>query len=271
MRYGTSPIGRLVLPTALFIALWASAPKAGFLVGGSKLTVLAAEIAFTVLWVGLSIAIVRGIAGLRLQPLGMAVGIAISLAALSVVAALRVWPPLANLCLIYAASFMGALVAVIFREPNILLPVALMTPLVDYWTITMGPVRQILDRAPDVLPAIAAGVPTPGQLAPVAFIGVGDFLFMAMFLSAAERLRMDPRRSAIFFFVLVSLAMVLVVMTGLFSSVGVPGLVVIGLGFVAANVRYFHLSRREIAITSGLIAAVAGAVLCMSLLGKGAN
>jgi len=78
--------------------------------------------------------------------------------------------------------------------------------LVDYWTITMGPVRQILDRAPDVLPAVAAGVPTPGQLAPVAFIGVGDFLFMAMFLSAAEKLSMDPRRSAIFFFVLVSLA-----------------------------------------------------------------
>ncbi|BCW97463.1 MAG: hypothetical protein KatS3mg024_0290 [Armatimonadota bacterium] len=257
MRSRPDSSGWLIVFTALFVALWGLSPRLAGIVGESPRAFLAAQLVLTVFWVGITIGIVRHIAGLRLSFWGRAVAFAISATLLVVSVQLRLWPPLANLWLIYGAAFLGCIVSVIFREPNILLPVALMSPLVDFWTVSAGPVRRVLEHRPEVLDVVAAGVPAAGQLAPLAFVGLGDFMFMAMFLAAADRLRMNSRRTAVAFFVLVSMAMILVVFWSGFAGVGVPGMVVIGLGFVAANLRHFRLSRQEALITSGLVIAVA--------------
>ncbi len=260
MRSRPGSAGWLTIFTALFLTLWGLSPRLGGIVAKSPVAFLAAQIVLTVLWVGITIGMVRHIAGLRLSFRGRVAGFALSGILLLAAVQLRLWPPLANLMLIYGAAFLGCVVSVIFREPNILLPVALLSPLVDFWTVSAGPVRKVLEHRPEVLDVVAAGVPAAGQLAPLAFVGLGDFLFIAMFLAAADRLRMDSRRTAAVFFALVSLAMLLVVFWSGFAGVGVPGMVVIGLGFIAANLRHFHLSRQEALITSGLVVAVAIAV-----------
>jgi len=257
MRFRPDSAGWLTVFTVLFVALWGLSPRLAGVIGNSPAAFAAAQLVLTVLWVGITIGIVRHIAGLRLRFWGRAGGFVISAALLVLAVQLRLWPPLANLCLIYGAAFLGCMVSGIFREPNILLPVALMSPLVDFWTVSAGPVRRVLEHRPEVLDVVAAGVPAAGQLAPLAFVGLGDFMFIAMFLAAADRLRMNSRRTAATFFVLVSMAMALVVFWSGFAGVGVPGMVVIGLGFVAANLRHFRLSRQEALITSGLVIAVA--------------
>lgn len=258
----------LMVSGLLMVALWHAAPLIGVVTGSSSAGRAVAESLVTFLWVGVTIAVVRNIAGLKLT---FAQNVAAMLVASAVLAAsgllLEGVQPLHNLALVFAASFLGCVVSVIFREPNITLPIALMSPLVDYWTVVFGPVRQIIEGSPHVLEQVSAAMPRAHAVQPVFLIGAGDFLFMAMFLSAAERLHMSPGRTAWYFLVLVSVAMLLVVSGKGFED-GLPGLVVIGLGFVAANLRHFRLSRAEVYITSGLAAAVGVTVAAVSLMSR---
>lgn len=224
-----------------------------------------AEGFLTLAWVGFVTGLIRNIAGLGFSFLGNVTAFGVSCVCLLGVTYLPGHQVLTGIALVYAASFLGCVVSVIFREPNIMLPVALMAPLVDYWTVSFGPVKQVITGAPNLIPKVSAAIPGVGALHPIAFIGAGDFLFMAMFLAATERLRMQPTKTAWFFVVLVSLAMILVISMDVFQSIGMPGLVVIGLGFVAANIRHFKLTRSEAIITSGLAVLLIAAIVYIGL------
>jgi len=265
MRRGLSPIYYLLLSSFLLAGLGYAAPLAGRLAGEARGALALTEAGVTVVWVGLVVLITRGIAGLRFGFGASLAGLAASAAVLAASSIVRGGiEPLHSIALIYAASFLGCVVAVIFREPNILLPVALLAPAVDYWTVSFGPVRQVIEGSPQVLQHVSAAMPTAHAVQPILLIGAGDFLFMAMFLSAAERLKMSPSRTAWWFFALVTLTMLLIV-SGRGLEDGLPGLVAIALGFVIANRRHFRLSKSEIAITAGFAAAIGLAVLAVSM------
>ena len=74
-------------------------------------------------------------------------------------------------------------------------------------------------------------------------IGIGDYLFLALFLGALVRFGMNWRASALWMWALVSLALLLIILpTGIPA---LPGLLFLGLGAVLPNLRYFQFTREE--------------------------
>lgn len=243
-------IKTLALYTFGTLALWGVGPLLVLFRISNQTALVVAEVLLTMLWLGFCIGIVKAIARLQLGLAGNAAGLAVCMGVILLLVVSRIGHPFSGIALMFAASFLGCVVAVLFREPNILLPVVLLSPLVDKWTVYFGPVGQVVEHTPEMLEHVSAAIPGTGVLQPIALVGAGDFLFMAMFLSAAYKLRMHPDRTAIFFYVLVTIAMLVVLTLPIFSDVGFPGLVAIATGFLAANYKCFRLSKSEKMITA---------------------
>lgn len=256
----------------MLLALWFLSPVLGRHLPRSIPVILGAEVALTVVWVGVVVLLVRSVAALDLGFWGSAGGFVVSAGAglalnyvhLSRSAAFLLFP-LYGLIVLLGAAFLGGVISVIFRERNILLPIALIAPVIDYWTVRFGPVSQAIQGKPEILGRLSVAVPAATALKPLALIGAGDFLFMAMFLTAAQRLRMNPGLTAWLWVPLISVAMIAVVFWDALGAVGMPGLVVISLGFLLANYRYFKLTRMEKATTAGLAVMAIAAVVYIQL------
>jgi hypothetical protein len=165
--------------------------------------------------------------------------------------------------MIIAASAFGYLVSFILREPNIVLPVAGLAAYVDVWTVLIGPTSHAIQNAPHVVSAVSAAIPAPGGAAhgfmPISFIGPADFIFIAMFLGAAYRLKMEPNRTFWIGFPLLTIGMG-AVLSGVFP-VGLPALTLIGLSVVLGNVRCFKLKRDEYIAMAVVAVILVGAML----------
>lgn len=162
-----------------------------------------------------------------------------------------------TLLLIIAASSFGCLISFILREPNILLPVAGLAAYVDVWTVLVGPTSKVLEEAPHVVSAVAAAIPSMGGassgFAPIAFIGPADFIFFALFLAAAYRLKMEPKRTFWIAFPLLTIGMI-TVLSNLFP-LGLPALTLIGVSVILGNYKHFKLKRDEY-IAMGIVAVL---------------
>jgi hypothetical protein len=151
-----------------------------------------------------------------------------------------------DLCLFMAAAFFGVLASRIIRERNILVPVAFAAAAVDTFGVYWGPVAEIARRAPHLVKQLSAAV--PGSTIPQApipqlgYVGVGDFLFMGLFVAAIYRLGMNARGTLWALFLAFLAVPVVFAVTNLPA---LPGLVFLGLAVVAANWRYFSFSRAE--------------------------
>jgi len=160
--------------------------------------------------------------------------------------------PLADYLVVVAASLFGCLVARLIREPNLLVPVAVVAGLVDFWGVYWGFVAHISKTAPQVVQSFSSAVPTPAAtglpLPGLSAMGIGDFLFTALYLGAVWRLGMRTLRTAraIFVAVLFSpLAFWLVPLVTHRPLEALPGLPFIGAGLLVANWRDFRISREE--------------------------
>ena len=138
------------------------------------------------------------------------------------------------------------------REPNILLPVGLFAAMVDFWGVNWGPVSKAIAKAPGVVAAVSVHVPTPVPGLPGTTIGVGDFVFMALFFGILYRFSMNVKGAFWLGYALLTLAMAVVMITNL----SVPALVPMALAVLVMNMRQFKLSRDELRST-----AIAGVFL----------
>jgi len=152
--------------------------------------------------------------------------------------------PIMNALLIATVGLFGYLVSFILRERNIILPISAVAAFTDFWTVSVGPTSHMLKKAPSVVQAVSAQIPTPGagRIAPTSFIGPGDFLFLAMLFGAICRHGMNARRTFWFVYPLLTLGMLAVI----FRLVdGFPALVLVALGVVLANFGQWKLSKSE--------------------------
>lgn len=156
----------------------------------------------------------------------------------------------ADMALIVGATHFGGLVALLIREPKLLLPVALCAALVDVWGVSYGgPVYQLRRRAPSVVEQGAARVPALGSARPQRgrrpppplLIGLGDFLFLGLFFSCVVRFGMNTPATL--------LCTGVATLIGLVSVVGfgraLPGLPFLGLGVILPNIKHFSFTREE--------------------------
>lgn len=170
-------------------------------------------------------------------------------------------------------TFLGILLSSIIREPNVLLPVALVAMPIDYLgaMTSIGFTHQIVNKHPGIVKHFSVPVPGIGSsthhggLNPIAFIGLGDILFVAFFLAVILRFNMNVRGTFWWMYGLLTLTMLIVLSPFGFN---IAALVPMGLAVLIANFRYFKLKREEVFATfyAGLliIALVTGFYLYYS-------
>ncbi|MBC7289214.1 MAG: hypothetical protein H5T86_14480, partial [Armatimonadetes bacterium] len=151
-----------------------------------------------------------------------------------------------------ACGLTGRLLSRLVRERSLLLAVLFTAAIADVFTVSVGPTRHALDRAPQVVRRLSMALPEPGSaagkrgaagLAIAASIGLGDIIFGAMFLAAAARHGLNTSGGAATATVLAVGAMSLVLLVRQVPEL--PLLPFIAAGVMLPNIRAFELSRQE--------------------------
>ena len=161
-----------------------------------------------------------------------------------------------DLALLGAATFLGALLAKMIRHANMLGPIGVMIALIDIWGVLFGGIvaqmltneatKPLAEKAMTSGPNLGGiGAAHPDFAIPVPAIGVGDFLFLALLLAVVVNFGMNWRASAKIMWIAVSLALLLIIQP-FFPVPHLPGLLFLGLGAVAPNLKYFSYSRDEL-------------------------
>jgi len=195
-------------------------------------------------------------------------------AAAAIVAAAIFWPArkwglwvAGDLALFFAAVLAGLLAARAVREPNMLVPIAVVAAMVDIWGVYWGFVAHIMEKAPQVAESFSAQLPISGKemaaLPLVSSVGAGDMLFAALFFGCVWKFGLPVRRTAAAMWTAVLLGPVVVMVaaqaTGRELRV-LPGLPFLAAAVLAANWKQFDLSRSEKRATFWCVFICAGAI-----------
>lgn len=158
----------------------------------------------------------------------------------------------------------GTLLALLLKDKNVMLPMAIFLALFDMWMVFApdGIVQQSVVRGSGEMLAMLGyqvprpiAAPTGGHVTPMAYVGPADFLFLSMFFVAL--FKFDMRAKQTFRAVVPVLAGYLLVVL-LFNQVqlgpirlgALPALVPIGLTVLIVNRDQFHLNRDEKIVTA---------------------
>lgn len=169
---------------------------------------------------------------------------------------------LAQSGLLLWCTALGALLSLMIKDKNLLLPVALFLAGLDMFLVfaPVGIARQIVERNPELfknvayaLPKVSSGAPT-GVIMPMAYVGPADFFFLAMFFVAICRFNMRVHETLkwIIPVLLGYLAVVMLaggVQLGPISLAMLPALLPIGLTVLLVNRKEFKLAKDEKAAT----------------------
>lgn len=172
--------------------------------------------------------------------------------------------PAASVLFLLACLFIGKILSRIVRERAMTLPVCIVAALADVFTVFWGPTGEALEKAPELVKKLSVAIPAAGSaagpegvagLAFVATMGLGDFIFLALFLSLATRFGFPFVRSLAAMLVAAFVGIILA-LANPFELPGMPLLPYLSVGFIAVNLREFHLSaqeRRDLAIALGIV------------------
>ena len=149
---------------------------------------------------------------------------------------------------------LGALLALLLKDKNLLLPVSIFLALFDMFLVftPVGFVQVLMRQAPNLLPAMAHKIPevatepaaTGVPVGTFAHVGPADFLFMGMFFIALYRFRMRTRQTLIWLMVALAVYIPLAFILG-----PVPLMVPIGLTVILVNLPEFKMTTEEKAST----------------------
>ena len=222
--------------------------------------VLSSTLAFMLLqlWLALAIVSVRprpAVSALLAAACGILGGVFYMLSLHSGMHRPPVWVEFGQgLAVTLGCTFLGILLSPIIREPNVLLPVALVAMPIDYLgaMTAIGFTKQMVEKHPGIVKGVSVPVPSVGGaahhagLAPIAFIGPGDVLFVAFFFAVVLRLNMNVRGTFWGIYGLLTATMIYVLSPG---SINVGALVPMGLAVLIANFSSFKLKREEVFAT----------------------
>ncbi len=158
---------------------------------------------------------------------------------------------------------LGALLATMLKDKNLLLPVSAFLAGFDIFLVLtpIGITQQIMKKAPEVLPAVGLNIPKPaatptmGPVQPFAFVGPADFLFMGMFFVAIHRFGMRSRDTALWMIPTILIYLLLSLFVG-----AIPLLVPVGLVVLVVNWPEFKLNKEEKVSTLALVVILTGLI-----------
>lgn len=168
--------------------------------------------------------------------------------------------------LILAAVGLGRTLALLIREPNLLVPVVPFAAIVDILTVfaPAGVVHQLLEKRPAFVQLLSVPIPSVGsvpvfkQLTPVVLIGLGDFVFLGLYFACLYRFRLRERPTLVGMYLGLVVYLLLLLLVPRIDRL--PALVPMAIVFLGVNWRHFRLTRGEL-ISSAVITALASALL----------
>lgn len=160
---------------------------------------------------------------------------------------------------------LGALIASMLREKNILIPVGMFLIGYDMFLVLApkGFVQQSLKADPSTFQKMALTIPKASETSQsvanavastAAYVGPADLVFLGAFFLAMFRFDMKPKETLKWMIPALILYMILVIFTGW----NLPALVPIGLVTLLVNYKEFKLSKDEWASTLVLLVLMAG-------------
>jgi hypothetical protein len=157
---------------------------------------------------------------------------------------------------ILAAGGAGVALSSALREPNILVPAGIFAAFADFVVVNFGTVKHALStpKGMAMLQAVSARVPAVHPALMPMTIGPADFLFLGILLACAARFGMGVARTGTILALVLAGSLLLVPFVR-----AVPALAPMSVAFLAANWRYFRLTRQELA-ASLVVLGVAGAL-----------
>jgi len=169
---------------------------------------------------------------------------------------------------------LGVGIALLVRERNMLVPIAIFLALFDIWLVFVpeGPVGQVARANGSALTSVAFQVPRPvnapttGRAVPLAYVGPADFLFISMFFAALHRFKLQVVRTAK---LMVPVLVCYLLITLLFGQIALgpiqlgalPALLPIGAVILIANYREFKLTAEERQTTIALTVICTGILI----------
>jgi len=161
--------------------------------------------------------------------------------------------------LLFWCCGLGALLALLIKDKNIMVPLAVFLAGFDAFLIFSPESlpRKIMASAPKAFEAVAAKVPTvvqttqgTGQVAVGAYVGPADFIFLTMFFMAIFKFKMKTQQTlAVMIPVLVAYMFTVLVFGGVnigpISLAQLPALVPIGLTVLLVNASEFKMKTDE--------------------------
>lgn len=157
-----------------------------------------------------------------------------------------------NLGLMVWTLGLGALLALIVKDRNMILPMsAILAGLDCFYVFTpSGPVQTIITKAPKEFRDVTYKIPTVGSVEPLAFVGPADFIFLAMFFIAIYRFKMRTRETLLWVLPVLLVYLLTVLLFG-GAKIGpislgmLPMLVPIGLTILIVNWHEFKMTASE--------------------------
>jgi len=174
---------------------------------------------------------------------------------------------LGDLLLVLAALLFGRLVAPLVSDRNLLVPVALVSSIVDFWGVYWGFVHFASKKAAKVVAHFSAVVPQAGP--PVlggprlGSIGLGDFVFMAIFFAVVAKFRMAWRTT-----LWLSLLCLLIAAYAFIGLSALPGLPFLAAAVLLANWHHFSLSRTEKVLVIWSVVIISALLAIVTLISK---
>ncbi len=252
----TAPLLTSLLPALLIYGLLVGVPQVGFGKYSGLVSILA-TLVFTVLSIILVTQVARWRLGWPAELIGMILAGGAWLAAdrgAGTGDLARLYLGAASgIAFIFVCVLGGRLLSRLLRDRNILLPVAVVAILADVFTVAIGPTAKALEHAPKLVEKFSVGLPEAGSaagpagakgLAMLASMGIGDFVFLALFFTAAARFGFSLRRGGGIIAGLVCFALAAYLLLPPVIP-GIPLLPFIAGGFLIAYAGRFNLSKTE--------------------------
>jgi len=167
---------------------------------------------------------------------------------------------------------LGALLATLIRDKNLVVPIAIFLAFFDMFLVfsPVGVTQVVLKQMPSVLPAVGVAIPVAsaknpltGHVSAAAFAGPADFMFLAMFMIALFRHNLKAKRTML---VVIPTLLVYMLAVGLFH-LALPALVPIGTCVLLVNWKDFDLTKDE-KISTVLVSAMGLALFTWGMFQK---
>lgn len=186
---------------------------------------------------------------------------------------------LGGICVILVGAFLGRLAGRLIKEANLLLVVTVVAAAIDFWGVYWGPVslfttttnplgaaatKAFSAAVPGASTALAMDIKMPVMLLS---IGIGDFLFLAMFFSILRRLKMNQVATfwtTLAIMIVAPLFFLLDKIIHFKIASNLPGLPFIALGTIICNWRHFRFTQEEkraLIVGACIVAALIAAII----------